>query len=76
VGKPLHRVDMKIQKRVSLGGRRNLDGMVEVFNLFNHKNYGSYTTTFSSGANYGKPSFNPATAFQPRVLQLGVHFAF
>ena len=76
VGKPLHRVDMKIQKRVSLGGRRNLDGMIEVFNVFNHKNYGSYTTTFSSGANYGKPSFNPATAFQPRVLQLGVHFSF
>ena len=61
---------------LSVGGRRNLDGMVEVFNVFNHKNYGSYTTTFSSGANYGKPSFNPATAFQPRVLQLGVHFSF
>jgi hypothetical protein len=76
VGKPLHRVDMRLQKRISLGGRRNIDGMVEVFNIFNHANYGSYTTTFSNAANYGKPSFNTATAYQPRILQLGFHVAF
>ena len=76
VGKPIHRVDMRLQKRINLGGRRNLEGMLEVFNIFNHQNYGSYTTTFSNAANYGKPSFNSATAYQPRILQLGVHFAF
>ena len=76
VGKPLHRVDMRLQKRISLGGRRNIDGMFEVFNLFNHANYGSYTTTFSNAVNYGKPSFNTATAYQPRILQLGFHIAF
>ena len=76
VGAPIHRVDMRFQKRVNLGGRRNLEGMLEVFNIFNHQNYGSYTTTFSSGAGYGKPSFNSATAYLPRILQLGVHFTF
>jgi hypothetical protein len=76
VGKPLHRVDMRLQKRFSLGGRRNADLMAEVFNLFNHANYGSYTTTFSNAANYGKPSFNNATAYQPRILQLGFHLTF
>jgi hypothetical protein len=76
VGKPIHRVDMRIQKRINLGGRRNLEGMVEVFNVFNHQNYGSYTTTFSNAANYGKPSFNSATAYLPRILQLGVHLTF
>ena len=76
VGKPIHRVDMRLQKRISLGERRNLDGIIEVFNIFNHANYGSYTTTFSNAANYGKPSFNQATAYQPRILQLGFHFAF
>jgi hypothetical protein len=76
VGKPIHRVDMRIQKRLSLGGRRNVEGIVEVFNIFNHANYGSYTTTFSSAASYGKPSFNPSTAYQPRILQLGFHFSF
>ena len=76
VGKPIHRVDMRLQKRISLGGRRNLDGMIEVFNLFNHANYGSYTTTFSSGRQYGLPSQNTATAYLPRILQLGFHFGF
>ena len=28
--------------------------MLEAFNIFNHENYGSYTTTFSSAASYGK----------------------
>lgn len=76
VGDPIHRVDMRIQKRFSLGGRRNADLMAEVFNVFNHANYGSYTTTFSSGAQFGLPSFNQATAYQPRILQLGFHLAF
>jgi hypothetical protein len=76
VGKPIHRVDMRLQKRISLGGRRNMDGMIEVFNIFNHVNYGSYITTLSSGANYGTPSFNSSTAYQPRIIQLGFHFAF
>ena len=76
VGKPIHRVDMRLQKRISLGGKRNMDGLIEVFNIFNHANYGSYTTTFSNAANYGTPSFNAATAYQPRILQLGFHIGF
>ena len=76
VGKPIHRIDMRLQKRLSLGGKRNIDGMVEVFNVFNHVNYGSYVTSLSSGANFGAPSFNAATAYQPRILQLGFHLAF
>jgi len=76
VGDPIHRIDMRLQKRISLGGRRNIDGIVEVFNLFNHANYGSYTTTFSNAVKYGKPSFNTATAYQPRIVQLGFHLAF
>jgi hypothetical protein len=47
-GQPIHRVDMRLQKRFSLGGRRNADLMAEVFNIFNHANYGSYTTTLSN----------------------------
>jgi hypothetical protein len=76
VGKPIHRVDMRVQKRISLGGKRNIDGLVEVFNVFNHANYGSYTTSFNPPTLYGKPSFNGATAYQPRILQLGFHMAF
>jgi hypothetical protein len=75
VGDPLHRVDMRIQKRFRLGGRVTADGMAEVFNLFNHENYGSYTTAVSN-ANYGRPSFNANVAYQPRIVQLGFRFAF
>ena len=67
---------MGIQKRFSLGGRRNADLKAELFNIFNHANYGSYTTTFSNAAQYGLPSSNLATAYQPRILQLGFHLGF
>ena len=48
---------------------------IEVFNVFNHENYGSYTTQESS-ASYGQPSFNSNLAYQARMLQLGFRFAF
>ena len=35
---------MRLQKRFSLVGRAAIDGLIEVFNVFNHANYGSYTT--------------------------------
>jgi hypothetical protein len=75
VGDPIHRVDMRLQKRLSLGGRRSIDGQLEVFNVFNHENFGSYTTQ-ESNAQYGKPSFNANIAYQPRIIQLGFRFAF
>jgi len=75
VGTPIHRVDVRVQKRVSLGGRRSLDGLLEVFNLFNRANYGSYTTQESNAA-YGRPSYNANIAYQPRGMQLGFRFQF
>ena len=75
VGEPIHRVDMRLQKRFVLVGRAGIDGMVEVFNLFNHANYGSYTTA-QSNRNFGRASFNPNVAYQPRMVQLGFRFAF
>ena len=75
VGDPIHRVDMRIQKKVQLGGRAAIDGILEVFNVFNHANYGSYTTQ-ESNSQYGKPAFNSNVAYQPRILQLGFRFAF
>jgi hypothetical protein len=75
VGEPIHRVDVRLQKRVSAGGRRSFDGILEVFNVFNRANYGSYTTQ-ESNANFGKPTSNTNIAYQPRSLQLGFRFAF
>jgi hypothetical protein len=52
-----------------------LDGMFEVFNLFNHENFGSYVTNRSSAV-FGQPSFNGNVAYQPRMMQLGFRIGF
>ena len=74
-GNAIHRVDLRLQKRFALLGHSNIDGMLEVFNLFNHENYGSYTV-LESNQQYGQPSFNPNVAYQPRMAQVGFRFAF
>jgi hypothetical protein len=75
VGDPIHRVDLRGQYRLGLGGTRTFDAMIEVFNVFNRANYGSYTTQ-ESNARYGQPSFNNNIAFRSRSMQLGFRFAF
>lgn len=52
----LSRLDMRVQKRFSIG-RVALDGMLEVFNLFNRTNYGSWVEN-ESNARFGQPSDN------------------
>ena len=75
VGDPLHRVDTRFQKRFALGGHRSVDLMLEVFNLFNHANYGSYTTV-ESNPSYGLPAQNTGLAYQARMVQMGFRFIF
>jgi hypothetical protein len=75
VGDPIHRVDLRLQQRIPLAGALRIDGMFEVFNLFNHANYGSYVTNESNRL-FGEPEFNSNIAYWPRVLQLGIRLAF
>jgi len=75
VGAPLHRVDARLQRRFKLGGRTSADAILETYNLFNHANYGSYTTA-ESNASYGTPIQNTSLAYQPRMLQLGFRIGF
>ena len=44
--------------------------MVEVFNLFNHANYGAYTTA-ESNALYGRPSQNANVAYRRACCSSG-----
>lgn len=71
---PIHRVDIRVQQRFPIGGRTRVDGILEVFNLFDHANFGSYTTLESS-PRYGQPTQNLNVAYQPRILQLGFRLA-
>ena len=81
VGDPLHRVDVRLQRRFSVGGL-SVDGIAEVFNLFNHENYGNYITV-ESNRNYGRPTATAGTsttvqnvAYQSRSAQFGFRVAF
>jgi len=75
VGKPVHRVDMRIQRRFPIVGRAALDGLVEVFNLFDRANYGSYTLDQAS-SQYRVPISNRNLAYRERGVQLGFRATF
>src|SRR6266850_656192 len=75
VGRPIHRLDLRLQKAFPVVSKVKVDGMIEVYNLFNHENLGNYTTNMAN-ARFGQPSANSALAYQPRMLQLGVKFTF
>ena len=49
--------------------------MLEVYNLFNHENFGSYEGR-ESNANYGRPIPLVSLAYQPRMLQFGFRTTF
>ena len=75
IGAPIHKVDLRVQKRLPLLGRVTADGILEVFNLFNHANYGNYVVN-ESNANFGQPAFSANQQYWPRMLQLGFRATF
>src|SRR6185295_11714176 len=80
-GLPLHKVDFHLTKDIRLGGSARVQLVAEVFNVFNHENYGSYNTSLSATAAattalFGTPNQNNGTAFVPRQAQLGFKIAF
>jgi len=75
VGKPLHRVDLRLQRQFKLGPKMRATGLIELFNVFNHANYGGYSTA-QSLANYGQPTSVSNVAYYPREAQLGFRFTF
>jgi hypothetical protein len=70
----LHRVDMRLQRRFTVGSIR-LDAIAEAFNLFNHENFGSFTLV-ETNANFGRPAENLNIAYQPRLFQFGFRASF
>jgi hypothetical protein len=71
----LHRLDLRLQRRFKLSQRLAVEGIVEVFNVFNHANYGSFNLV-ENNVNYKKPVDNTNVAFQPRMLQFGFRTTF
>jgi hypothetical protein len=74
-GFPLHKVDVRVSKDVELVRGVKLTGIAEVFNLFNHANYGAYNGQVNS-ATFGAPAQNLTNAYLPRVVQFAFRFSF
>ncbi len=75
LGQPLHRVDLRLSKDLNLPRGVKVTGIAEVFNLFNHENYGAYNGQVNS-TTFGAPRQNLLNAYQPRVMQLAFRVGF
>jgi hypothetical protein len=74
-GLPLHRIDFRVSKDISIGNGMRVTGIAEVFNVTNHANYGQYNGQINS-TTFGQPRQNLLNAYQPRVMQLAFKVSF
>jgi hypothetical protein len=80
-GLPLHKVDLRLTKDIRIAGTAKVSLIGEVYNLFNHHNYGSYNTSLSATnaattALFGSPQQNTGNAYVPREAQLAFRIGF
>ena len=81
VGLPLHKVDLRLTKDVKLVGSTKISLIGEVYNLFNHHNYGNYNLALSATAPattalFGQPTQNTGNAYVPRQAQFAFRLSF
>jgi hypothetical protein len=72
---PLYKVDLRLSRDFRFHDRFVFTPMVDVFNLFNHPNYGSYNTGLNLPA-FGTPAQNGSDSYVPREFQFAFHVAF
>jgi hypothetical protein len=80
-GLPLHKVDLRLTKDFRLHGSTKISLIGEVYNLFNHHNYGSYNVNLSATAPattalFGQPQQNTGNAYVPRQAQFAFRLGF
>ena len=80
-GLPLHKVDLRLTKDFKLIGSMKISLIGEVYNLFNHRNYGSYNTNLSATAAgttalFGRPQQNTGNAYVARQAQFAFRLGF
>jgi hypothetical protein len=76
-GRPIQRVDSRLQETIPVHERYKVILAVEAFNLFNHSNYGNYVTSVNL-ATYGNPASTSGSPveFAARQLQFIGRFQF
>ena len=70
IAPPQNRTDLRVQQRISLRGRASIDGIAEVFNIFNRPNWGIGTVE-SNTAQYLQH-----VSAQTRTMQFGFRLTF
>jgi hypothetical protein len=71
----ISRVDFRLQRRFRLIGRAAVDGIFEMYNVFNRSNLNLWVTN-ELNARYGEPQQDINQAYAPRMLQLGFRATF
>jgi hypothetical protein len=79
-----YNVDLRLARRIHLGERRNLEVLAEAFNLFNHQNITSRTSTYYTAykytleydSNFDTPTAAANTIYREREIQLGARLHF
>ena len=72
-------VDMRVSREFSIGGLAKIEGLFEVFNLFNRTNYTEINNIFGTGAYPATPlpTYGQFTqAASPRQVQLAFKLTF
>jgi hypothetical protein len=73
----IHRMDMRLQKRISITQKFKVDGIFEIFNVFNRANFDPTLFTLNEqNARFGQPNASTTTAYSPRMLQFGFRTQF
>ena len=82
VGLPLHKVDLRLTKDIKLVGTTKISLIGEVYNLFNHHNYGSYNSDAERHRRRRPPrssasrTQNTGNAYVPRQAQFAFRLSF
>jgi hypothetical protein len=63
------RVDLRVQQRIPLGGRMSIDGIAEVFNVFNSPNW-------TLNSDQASRQYNTRISGENRTAQLGFRLTF
>ena len=72
--KDLHRLDLRLSKRISIG-RATFEPLLDIFNVLNRENFTDWQID-EEHKFFGRPDEADGIAYQPRVIQVGFKTTF
>ncbi len=79
-----YNIDLRLSRRIYFGERKDLEFLAEAFNLFNHENvtsrsstyYTVYNSTLEYDSNFNTPTAAASTLYRERQIQLALRLHF